>query len=270
MFYIYAIVFPNGKRYVGATRDVRRRATEHRYALNSKTGHYNAQMQALWAQYKTFEVVELYAGQGGESAAFEQAYIDSLIPEQRLNVARAGKRNKGRMPSAGQLAAMKAGRLKSATDAQRQRMSLAKLGTGRPVVNKTTGERFANCRCAAESVGKSYAALRSAVTTGRPKTVGGYIWRYEGAPDFVYGPRKKKGKLTRPVRMTPEGLKKRAAATRAAKSKPVLNLDTGEIYPSAVAAANAVGAAPGNISGAISGRYKTIAGFRWARANITN
>jgi hypothetical protein len=65
---------------------------------------------------------------------------------------------------------------------------------------------------------------------------------------------------------------KRIAATRAAKSKSVINVTTGMVFDSVAAAVADLqkGAAPkastSHISGACSGKRKTAYGYKWAYA----
>ena len=48
------------------------------------------------------------------------------------------------------------------------------------------------------------------------------------------------------------------------QSKPVKNLDTGEVFPNIRAASKSIGAHPSMISNALAGRQKTVKGMRWA------
>jgi len=49
--------------------------------------------------------------------------------------------------------------------------------------------------------------------------------------------------------------------------KPIINLDTGEVFSGLQAAARYYGKSAGNLHGALNGRQKTWAGFHWEYTN---
>ncbi|MBR5912782.1 MAG: GIY-YIG nuclease family protein [Selenomonadaceae bacterium] len=111
------------------------------------------------------------------------------------------------------------------------------------VINVETGEIFNSIKNAAESVGKSRDVIWRALY-GRIKTAGGYHWKFLSEYDEheILGDEK-------PYRKT------------------VMCIETGEIFPSARAAAKYVGVSFSLISIALHGKCKTAGGFRWKFAN---
>lgn len=111
------------------------------------------------------------------------------------------------------------------------------------VINVETGEIFNSIKSAAESVGKSRDVIWRALY-GRIKTAGGYHWKFLSEYD-----------------------EHEILCDEKPYRKPVMCIETGEIFPSARVAAKSVGVSFSLISIALHGKCKTAGGFRWKFAN---
>ncbi|RZL29673.1 MAG: hypothetical protein EOP64_00275 [Sphingomonas sp.] len=168
--------------------------------------------------------------------------------------------------SAEQSAAMRACR-KPMSAKNRADLAARMVAKARPVVNVTTGQRYASVRIAAEALGINAKTLAVSVGTGLPKTVKGNVWMYEGAAPFVYPP----PKTTRAKpRLSAEVIAARTAQLLAARQCAVENIDTGERYASQCEAGRAIGVSGSSIKDAVSGRSKTCGGYRWRRLYHTD
>ena len=123
--------------------------------------------------------------------------------------------------------------------------SKAKGRTGRPVVCWETGQAYVSTQAAADAVGvKTRGNISNAANTGI--MAGSYHWYWKDQP--------------RPD----------ASAFKPPKSRPIICVETGIVYESAVAAAKAIGAKhPNAITRAVR-KSCTAYGFRWRSADDTH
>lgn len=116
----------------------------------------------------------------------------------------------------------------------------------RRVVCLETGEAFESEKAAAESVGTSAHSIRACVD-GKIMTVQGLHWALGGSGASI---------------SSIEFMRKRTSA------KPVICLETGEVFESAAAAAKAVGLkGSSSLSACLRGKAMTAGGFHWAFAD---
>ena len=253
----------NGKRYIGQSKDIKRRFGQHKRKPPR-------QMVEDFNQYGVnafkFEVIEECAENVLDKR--ETFYMNELNPEYNIKTEGRG-----------------------ISEEACEKLRALKTGTKRPDISRRvkcveTGEVFESI-CAAAKWCNRLASNLCALLSGKGRTFGGYHW--------IYADEDEEAALER-IRQMPEGHKptdKTRAKQRQAKlgkkhtpehcekirqshigvgwkpstyeklCRKVRCVETGEVFDSIKAAAEHYGLKRPNISAVLAGKNKTSGGFRW-------
>ena len=139
----------------------------------------------------------------------------------------------------------------------------------KPIICIDTGEIFDSVNSAAAKVGVTRSCVSMALN-GRMKTAGGYRWAYLNPDDKVSAETSKNlGKANRGKKQSAKQVEKRVAHWKGKKRenynsyKPVVCVETGEIFKSVKIAAESVGITPCFLSKVLHGIKKTAGGYHW-------
>ena len=248
----------NGKRYIGQSKNIKRRLNEHRRGKSYSTIIGKAIAKYGWDAFdKT--VLEFCPVEKLDEK--EIYYIAKLKPE--YNLAKGGEGPTGVSPSAETREMMRENTKKRWEDGELQKL------IKKPIICLDTGKIFDSVKRAAVSVGIDPSAI-SAVLNGRGKTAGGYRWDYLNPNNKVSEEiSKKMSKANSGRKQSAEQIEKRAAHFKGKKYKnynsykPVVCVETGEIFKSVKSAAESVGVTPGSLSNVLHGIRKTAGGYHW-------
>ena len=281
----------NGKRYIGQSKNIKRRLKDHSYSNNrcplisraiTKYGRENFEATVLeFCPIDKLDEREIY-------------YIAELKPE--YNITEGGKRPKLSLETREK---MKTAAVKNKAIHQKK------------IVCLDTGIEFNSIKEAAAAVGIKNANGIGAVAHGRAKTAGGYRWKFadaENPPEYirtdfqkkfiicyetkeifnsVNGAAEKFGISANSISSVLHGHKRTAAGCHwkflrdyneqekiiyddKPIKKPVVCISTGEKFSSISEAARAVGCSVNNISQVVNGRCQTACGLRWKFADAEN
>ena len=230
----------NGKRYIGQSKNIRRRMNEHKSVRDCKTVISRAIAKYGW---DAFDKTVLEICPVEELDEKEIHYIAELKPE--YNLARGGGGSRG----------------------YKSLSAIKKFQ--KPIICIDTGEIFDSVNNAAAKAGVTRSCVSMALN-GKMKTAGGYRWAYLNAADKVSEETSKNlGKANRGRKQSAETIEKRAAQLRGKNNpnlnhyKPVFCVETGEIFDSVNSAAESVGVHQSFLSKVLHGIKKTAGGYHW-------
>ena len=248
----------NGKRYIGQSKNIKRRLSEHK--RNKRCTSIISKAIAKYG-WDAFDKTVLEFCPVEELDEKEIYYIAKLKPE--YNLAKGGEGRKGCKVSP-----ETSEKLSQANKKRWENGELQKL-IKKPIICIDTGEIFDSVKSAAVSVGVDPSAI-SAVLNGRGKTAGGYRWDYLNPNNKVSEEiSKKMSKANSGRKQSAEQIEKRTAHFKGKKYenynsyKPVVCVETGEIFKSVKSAAESVGVRPSFLSDVLHGRKKTASGYHW-------
>jgi len=89
---VYKITSPNGKVYVGSSKDLKGRAMKHRSTLK-RNAHKNPKLQNSWNKYGKFVFEPIYFCEESELEKWEQVFINEINPS--LNILKIAYSSKG-------------------------------------------------------------------------------------------------------------------------------------------------------------------------------
>jgi group I intron endonuclease len=84
---IYILIFPNGKKYIGRSTDIKKRIRTHRNQLKTNT-HKNQLLQNVYNKHGEFQYELLELCESTEHGEKEKFWISNLSPE--LNLTKGG------------------------------------------------------------------------------------------------------------------------------------------------------------------------------------
>ena len=246
----------NGKRYIGKSKNIRRRLNEHKRCQSFAPIISKAIAKYGWDAFDK-EILEVCSIE--ELDEKEIYYIAKIQPE--YNLAKGGGGPTGCKPSLKTIELLRQAAKKQWAD--EENLKLLK----KPIICIDTGEIFDSVKSAAVSVGVAPSCI-SGVLNGRWKTAGGYRWAYLNPDDKVSEETSKKlGKANCGRKQSAEQIEKRAAHTRKHKhvnwNKPVFCVETGEFFSSVKIAAESVGVHQSFLSKVLHGIKKTAGGYHW-------
>ena len=257
---IYMLVCKaNGKRYIGKSKNIKRRLNQHRRGKSSSPIICNAIAKYGWDAFdKTvleFCLVE-------ELDEKEIYYIAELKPE--YNLSKGGGGPKGCKPSPETIEILREAAKKQW--ANEENLKLIR----KPIICFETGEIFNSVKSAAASVGVTHSCISMALT-GSIKTAGGYRWAYLNPEEDKVSEETSKnmGKANRGRKQSVEQVEKRVAHLKGKKReninwcKPVFCVETGRIFASVKIAAESVGITPCFLSKVLHGKKRTAGGYHW-------
>lgn len=219
----------NGKRYIGQSKNIARRLKEHEYESRMQKRCYLIHRAIIKHGWENFDKIVLEFCPIEKLDELEIYYIAKFQPE--YNLTKGGESG---------------ARGYKHSEKSKKKISKFLIGNNygsKKVVNVELGQIFESIKLAAKSVGKTRDAIWRSLC-GKTQTAGGYHWKF--LSDYN---EQEKISDDKPYR------------------KSVMCIDTGEIFPSARAAANSVGVSYALISVALNGKCKTAGGFRWKFAN---
>ena len=257
---IYMLVCKaNGKRYIGQSKNIKRRLNEHKNCKSFAPLICKAIAKYGW---DAFDKTVLEFCPVEELDEKEIYYIAELKPE--YNLTEGGDSPKGykHSPETKEL-------LKQLAKKQWEVEDYQKLFK-KPIICIDTGEIFDSVKSAAASVGVTHSCISMALT-GSIKMAGGYRWAYLNPEDkFSEERRKNLWRANRGKKQSVEDVEKRAAPLRGKTrknfntfSKPVFCVETGRIFASVKIAAESVGITPCFLSKVLHGKKKTAGGYHW-------
>ena len=256
---IYMLVCKaNGKRYIGKSKNIKRRLNQHRRGKSSSPIICNAIAKYGW---DAFDKTVLEFCPVEELDEKEIQYIAELKPE--YNMTEGGDSPKGykHSPETKEL-------LKQLAKKQWANEEYLKL-IRKPIICLDTSKIFDSVKSAAASVGVDPSAI-SAVLNGRVKTAGGHRWEYLNPADKISKETsERKRRASRGKKQSAETVEKRVAHLRGKSNpnfnsyKPVVCVETNEIFKSVNSAAESVGVTQGSLSDVLHGRKKTAGGYHW-------
>ena len=139
----------------------------------------------------------------------------------------------------------------------------------KPVICIETGEVFESVNDAAAKAGISRSCVSMALT-GKTKTAGGFRWAYLNVEDKFSDERSENlGRANCGRKQSAEQIAKRAAHLKGKRRenfnsyKPVVCVETGEVFDSVKVAAAEIGIVPSFLSKVLHGRANTAGGSHW-------
>lgn len=248
----------NGKRYIGQSKNIRRRLNEHKRCKSFAPLICKAIAKYGWDAFdKTvleFCLVE-------ELDEKEIQYIAKLKPE--YNLTEGGDSLTGYKHSPETKEILKQLAKKHWADEEFQKL------IKKPIICIDTGEIFDSVKSAAATTDVSRSCISMALN-GKTKTAGGYRWAYLHQEDkFSEERRKNLGRANRGRKQSAEQIEKRVANLKGKPRenynsyKPVFCVETGRIFSSVKIAAESVGITPCFLSKVLHGIKKTAGGYHW-------
>ena len=252
----------NGKRYIGQSKNIRRRLLEHRKCKSFAPVISKAIKKYGW---ENFDKELLEQCSIDELNNREIYYIARYKPEYNLTI--GGDGLKGYEPSSETKA-----KLSEAAKKQWQ-LPEQKARFQKPIICIETGETFESVKSAAIKAGVNHSSI-SQVLNGKTKTAGGYHWEYLREDD-----KQKRGhhfsddviehfrKINLGRKMSAKTIEKLSekAKQRGNKhcQKSVICIETGEIFESVKNAADKIGVVQSFLSKVLNGKKKTAGGYHW-------
>lgn len=272
---IYMIETPNGSRYVGSSKNIYHRWSNHKLLLRKKT-HRNVRLQDAWDKYSgnlSFSVLLLC--DEDDLIKNEQFFIDKY--DARLNITEARVNSWSVPESRKKLMAT------ISTAEYKARIHKVRMDAGHRVVC-SNGQKFRSMAAAGRAFGLKTSGVRALVKSGRPHGRLGVRFRLERdewrevitareATSIANTGRKHSSEARKKMRVAAKGRKPSALAittAAAANSKPVVGVSVDDgteiVFPSARSAVRYLGRSLGGsafISRCISGKKPTAYGYRW-------
>ena len=228
----------NGKRYIGQSKNIKKRLRAHK---SNKHKYHNQIIKNAIAKYgwENFEATVLEFCPIDKLDEREIYYIAELKPEYNIKAGGSG----------GTPSIQTRELLSKASKDRWQNTDIRKIFQ-KQIICKETGEIFDSVKSAAEKFGISRAGISHSLNN-KQTTAGGCHWEYLNEEDkFSEERRYNLGCANRGRKQSPDQIAKRVAHIKGKKSKnynsykPIVCVETGEIFQSVKIAGLTVGVHP--------------------------